>query len=96
MKTRQSVRQVRLFKHGRSQVVRIPRELELPGHKAILRRDEGGRLIVEPLPRSRLLDLLASWEPLREEDQMPVIQDRPAEKVSLRALSFVLETNPAF
>ena len=83
MTASQSIRQVRLFKNGRSQAVRIPREFELPGNEAILRRDERGRLILEPLPRPRLLELLSSWAPLEPKDQMPPIEDHPAEPVKL-------------
>jgi len=32
-------RKVKLFKNGRNQAVRIPREFELPGEDAIMRRD---------------------------------------------------------
>jgi antitoxin VapB len=40
-----------------------PLEFELPGDEAIPRR-EGDGLVIEPLPKRRLLDLLATWEPL--------------------------------
>ena len=40
-------RHVKLFKNGRNQAVRIPREFELPGEDAIIRKD-GQRLIIEP------------------------------------------------
>jgi antitoxin VapB len=83
MSASQSVRQVRLFKNGRSQAVRIPREFELPGNEATLRRDERGRLILESMPQPRLLDLLATWTPLDKKDQLPVIEDRPAEPVKI-------------
>jgi hypothetical protein len=36
---------VRLFRNGRNQAVRIPVEFELPGDEAILRR-EGDRLVI--------------------------------------------------
>ncbi|HXH03490.1 MAG TPA: AbrB/MazE/SpoVT family DNA-binding domain-containing protein [Candidatus Competibacteraceae bacterium] len=62
----QTERHVRLFKNGRNQALRIPREFELPGDEAIIRK-EGDRLIVEPVKRPSLLALLASWEPLDEE-----------------------------
>ena len=62
----QTERVVRLFRNGRNQAVRIPRDLELPGNEALLHK-EGDRLIVEPMPRKSLLDLLASWTPLAEE-----------------------------
>jgi antitoxin VapB len=39
-------RQVRLFRNGANQAVRIPKEFELPGVDAVMRR-EGGRLIIE-------------------------------------------------
>ena len=58
-------RVVRLFKNGRNQAVRIPRELELPGHEAILRK-EGRRLVLEPLARRSLLAVLARLRPLDE------------------------------
>jgi antitoxin VapB len=77
------VRQVRLFKNGRSQAVRIPREFELPGDEATMRRDERGRLILEAIPRPRLLDLLATWGPLDKKDQLPEIEDRPAAPVKI-------------
>jgi antitoxin VapB len=58
-------RRVRLFRNGRNQALRIPRELELPGEEAILRR-EGDRLIVEPVVKRGLLALLATLEPIDE------------------------------
>jgi antitoxin VapB len=77
----QPERIVRLFRNGSNQAVRIPRDLELPGNQALLRK-EGDRLIVEPMPRPALLELLASWEPLDE--QFPEIDDlQPIEDVEL-------------
>lgn len=49
-------RHVRLFKNGRNQALRIPRDLELPGREAILRK-EGHRLVVEPVARPSLKSL---------------------------------------
>lgn len=69
-------RHVRLFKNGRNQALRIPREFELPGEEAIIRKD-GQRLIIEPLPAKSLLGVLASLATL-EEDFAP-IEDRPAQ-----------------
>ena len=77
----QPQRTVRLFRNGRNQAVRIPRDLELPGSEAVLRK-EGNRLILEPMPRKSLLELLSRWEPLGEE--FPDIDDLgPAEEVDL-------------
>ena len=50
-----STRHVRLFRNGRNQAVRIPREFELPGDEAILRKDKSGRLILEPVQRPHAL-----------------------------------------
>ena len=50
----QTERHVRLFRNGRNQAVRIPREFELEGEEAIMRK-EGGRLIVEPIREGWLL-----------------------------------------
>ncbi len=41
-------RQVRLFRNGANQAVRIPKEFELPGREALMRR-EGERLIIEAI-----------------------------------------------
>jgi antitoxin VapB len=65
-------RHVKLFKYGRNQAVRIPREFELPGDDAIMRKD-GHRLIIEPAPPKSLLALLATLEPLK--DSFPFIPD---------------------
>lgn len=62
----QAERRVRLFRNGRNQALRIPRDLELEGDEAILRK-EGDRLIIEPIRKRRLLALLASLQPLAEE-----------------------------
>lgn len=71
-----SERHVRLFRNGRNQAVRIPREFELAGDEAIMRK-EGDRLIVEPIRKGQLLTLLASLKPLDE--QFPDIdEDLPA------------------
>jgi len=56
-------RHVRLFRNGRNQALRIPREFELTASEAIIRK-EGDRLIVEPVRRGGLLALLATLEPL--------------------------------
>jgi antitoxin VapB len=73
-------RHVRLFKNGRNQAVRIPREFELPGEEAIIRK-EGDRLVIEPVPPRSLLGLLKTLEPL-EEDFAP-IEELPIEPVEL-------------
>ncbi len=73
-------RHVRLFKNGRNQALRIPREFELPGNEAILRR-EGNRLIIDPVINRSLLALLATWNSFEED--YPEIRDLPPEPVDL-------------
>jgi antitoxin VapB len=46
--------------------VRIPREFELPGDEALMRK-VGTRLILEPKPRKSLLSVLAGLKPIKEE-----------------------------
>jgi antitoxin VapB len=70
-------RHVRLFRNGRNQALRIPREFELPGDEAIIRK-EGERLIIEPArQRNRLAALLTTWAPLEED--FPEIEDTPVQ-----------------
>ena len=73
-------RHVKLFKNGRNQAVRIPREFELPGEDAIMRK-EGDRLIIEPAQPKSLLALLETLQPLDE--TFPPIPDMPADPVAL-------------
>ncbi|MGH2344926.1 MAG: antitoxin [Chloroflexota bacterium] len=65
-----SEQHVKLFKNGRNQAARIPREMELPGEDAIIRK-EGERLIIEPTPPKSLLAVLATLSPL-DEDFPPI------------------------
>ncbi len=73
-------RHVRLFRNGRNQALRFPRDLELPGRAATLRK-EGSRLIVEPVAGPSLLAVLATLKPLREE--LPRIERQAPEPVKL-------------
>ena len=73
-------RHVRLFRNGRNQAVRIPRELELPGNEAIIRKD-GDRLVIEPAPPRSLLAVLAMLEPI--EETFAEIDELPLEPVEL-------------
>ncbi len=58
-------KQVSLFKNGRNQAIRIPKEFELDGTQAIIRK-EGIRLIIEPVMKGKLLPLLLTLEPIDE------------------------------
>jgi antitoxin VapB len=74
-------RRVRLFRNGRNQALRIPRDFELPGNEAIVCK-EGNRLVVEPVTLPSLLAVLASLEPLDED--FPEIEDPLEEPVDAR------------
>jgi antitoxin VapB len=59
--------------------LRIPREFELEGDEAIIRK-EGDRLIVEPVRMGSLLTLLASLQALEEafpdvDESLPPLDD---------------------
>ena len=73
-------RHVKLFKNGRNQAVRIPREFELPGDDAIMRKD-GNKLIIEAAPPQSLLALLATLHPI--DDDFPPIIDREPDEVEI-------------
>ena len=70
-------RHASLFRNGRNQAVRIPREFELEGTEVLVRK-EGDSLILTPTRKNRLLELLASWEPLDE--GLPEVQDLPSQE----------------
>ncbi len=71
----QPERHVRLFRNGRNQAVRIPRDFEMDGNEAIIRK-EGNRLILEPVGiKNRLLELLKTLEPIQEE--FPEMENPP-------------------
>ena len=67
-------RHAALVRNGRPQAVTIPREFEMEGSRVLMRR-EGDSLILSPVRGNRLLDLLASCEPLAE--ALPDIEDLP-------------------
>ena len=67
-------REAKLFRNNKSQAVRIPADFELPGDRVVIYRD-GDRLIIEPMRRKNLLEVLAGLEPLGADDQFPDIDD---------------------
>ncbi len=75
-----AARKVSLFRNNRNQAVRIPKDLELPGYEAVLRKD-GDKLILEPVSTASLIGLLKSLKPLDE--TLPEIDDPLPEAVDL-------------
>lgn len=70
------VRTASLFRNGRSQAVRIPKEFEFEGDEVLITRDEKGKLIMEEIRKKpTLLEVLATLEPLGPEDRFPDIDD---------------------
>lgn len=69
-------RHVSLFKNGRNQAIRIPREFELEGTEAVIYK-EGDKLIIEPVRKKSLKSVLASLSSLNE--GFPEIIDLPVE-----------------
>lgn len=70
-------RHASLFRNGRNQAVRIPREFEIEGSEVLIHR-EGDRLVLTPVRKHRLAELLASWQPLS--DGLPDIDDLPLQR----------------
>ncbi|BDI05660.1 twitching motility protein PilT [Sphaerotilus microaerophilus] len=67
-------RHAALFRNGRNQAVRIPRELEMEGSEVLIRK-EGDSLILTPIRKHKLRDLLASWTPM--DGALPELEDLP-------------------
>lgn len=63
-------RKVKIFKNGRNQAVRIPREFELPGEVAVMRK-EGDRFVIGPAAPQSLVALLETLKPI-DEDSAPI------------------------
>lgn len=70
-------RRVSLFRNGPNQAVSIPRDFELEGTEVLMRK-EGDQLILTPVRKNRLLQLIASWEPL--EEGIPEVDDLPPQE----------------
>lgn len=74
-----SERYASLFRNGRNQALRIPKEFELDGDKVIIRK-EGDRLIIVPVKKDGLLKLLASLDQIDDEfpdvdEELPPLDD---------------------
>jgi antitoxin VapB len=59
-------RHIRIFRNGRNQAVRIPREFELDAEEAIIRKEDD-RLVIEPVRKKGLLATLATLPALDED-----------------------------
>ncbi|WP_181706561.1 antitoxin [Chthonobacter rhizosphaerae] len=78
-------REVSLFRNGRSQAVRIPKEFELDADKAVMWKDPDGTIHIKPKRKRRTPAELVDWlraQPPLEED-FPEIEELPLEDVDL-------------
>lgn len=79
-----TMREAKLFRNNKSQAVRIPADFEMPGDRVKIYR-EGDRLIIEPVRRKNLLEVLAGLDPLEPEEQFPDVDGTllPAREIDL-------------
>ncbi|MEW6279400.1 MAG: AbrB/MazE/SpoVT family DNA-binding domain-containing protein [Candidatus Eremiobacterota bacterium] len=61
----------RIFKHGRSQAVRLPQAFRLPGDRVRVRRLDGGAILLEPIVE----DLDAWFAELDRYSDVPFMED---------------------
>ncbi len=73
-------RKISLFRNGRSQALRIPKEFEFPG-KDVLVRKVGKRLIIEENEPSDLIEWLKTLKPIDE--KIGTIEDLPIDDVKI-------------
>jgi antitoxin VapB len=70
----------KLFMHGRSQAVRLPKEFRLPGKEVRVSR-MGDRVILEPIDKPQSFDAKAFWaeiDALGDKPFMPEGREQPA------------------
>lgn len=61
----------RLFMHGRSQAVRLPREFRMPGDRVRVRRVAGGGVLLEPI----IADTDAWFAGMDQHADVPFMED---------------------
>lgn len=67
-------RQARLFRNGRNQAIRIPRDFELPGTVATITKS-GDQLVIRPAVRKSLLEVLKTMTPLAAGEELPDVDE---------------------
>ncbi len=66
----------KLFMHGRSQAVRLPKEFRLPGTEVYVRR-QGDDVVLSSRPRASMRSLVEALEEF--DPAVPVVRDQPTE-----------------
>lgn len=81
--TKRDEREVSLFRNGRSQAVRIPKEFELDADKAVMWKDPDGTIHLKPKHPKRTYAELADWlvaqGPIEEE--WPDVEELPLDPI---------------
>lgn len=77
------VKIAQVFNNGRSRAIRIPKEFEFEEERVEIRKAENGDLIIHPVRKRSLLEVLAELVELNEDEMMPEIEDLPPEPVDL-------------
>lgn len=79
-------REVSVFRNGRSQAVRIPKEFELDTAKAVMWKDPDGTIHLKPLRPKMTPTEFIVWlraQPPITDEEWPEIEDPPPEDVDL-------------
>jgi len=78
-------RTVSLFKNGRSQALRIPKEFEFDAKEAVITRSKNGTLTIEPLEKKpTFAEFLVEWakeDLTTDERTIPEIEDLPLKPI---------------
>lgn len=85
MTTKRDEREVSLFRNGRSQAVRIPKEFEMDADKALMWKDIDGTIHIRPKRKRMTPAELVAWlqsQPPLEED-FPDVEELPLDPVDL-------------
>lgn len=77
------VKIAQVFNNGRSRAIRIPKEFEFEEERVEIRKAENGDLIIHPVPKKSLLEVIHELVELNEDEMMPEIDDPPPEPVNL-------------
>ena len=70
----------KLFKNGRSQAVRLPKDFRLKGTEVKIRK-EGEKVILEPIEKTKWPD--GFWDIFRADPQFEIPKPMPSKKFSL-------------
>lgn len=77
------VKIAQVFNNGRSRAIRIPKEFEFEEERVEIRKAENGDLIIHPVRKKSLLEVLDELVELNEDEMMPEIDDPPPEPVDV-------------